>query len=87
MKKALSLYKHSRIRSWNQPVLSNRCKVSCSRKQRQITNLQNKFTNNVTGKQTLNHIAKGCLHYVTVILGSLAVREGEIEVVGKDSII
>ena len=28
-----SLYKHSRICSWNQPVLSNDCKVSCSGKQ------------------------------------------------------
>ena len=27
------IQKHSRIRSWNQPVLSNQCKVSCSRKQ------------------------------------------------------
>jgi len=25
---------HARIRSWNQPVLSNEGKVSCSRKQR-----------------------------------------------------
>ena len=34
VKKALNLYKHPRIRSWNHPVLSNKCKVSCSRKQR-----------------------------------------------------
>ena len=26
---------HARIRSWNQPVLSNESKVSCSRKQRE----------------------------------------------------
>ena len=28
------LWNHARIRSWNQPVLSNKRKVSCSRKQR-----------------------------------------------------
>jgi hypothetical protein len=32
--KAIGLLKHSPIGSWNQPVLSNGCKVSCSRKQR-----------------------------------------------------
>jgi len=26
---------HALIRSWNQPVLSNECKFSCSRKQRE----------------------------------------------------
>ena len=36
VKKALSLYKHSRIRSWNHPVLSNQCKVFRSRKQRPV---------------------------------------------------
>ena len=33
-RKLFSLYRNTRIRSWNQPVLSNECKVSCSRKQR-----------------------------------------------------
>ena len=28
------IQKHSQIRSWNQPLLSNECKVSCTRKQR-----------------------------------------------------
>ena len=28
------LWNHARIRSWNQPVVSNKSKVSCSRKQR-----------------------------------------------------
>ena len=36
VEKALILYIHSRIRSWNQPVLSNQCKVSCSRKQQLV---------------------------------------------------
>jgi hypothetical protein len=31
---AISLLKHSLIHSWNEPVLSNECKVSCSRKKR-----------------------------------------------------
>ena len=30
----IRLWNHARIRSWNQPVLSNNGKVSCSRKQR-----------------------------------------------------
>jgi hypothetical protein len=33
---ALCLLNHSRIRSWNQLVPSNECKVSCSRKQRLV---------------------------------------------------
>ena len=36
VKKALLLYKHSRFHSWNQPVHSNQCKVSCSMKQRLV---------------------------------------------------
>ena len=31
----LAYVNHARIRSWNQPVLSNESKVSCSRKQRE----------------------------------------------------
>jgi len=35
VKQAMFAYvNHARIRSWNQPVLSNEGKVSCSRKQR-----------------------------------------------------
>ena len=30
----IRLWNHARIRSWNKPVLSNKGKVSCSRKQR-----------------------------------------------------
>jgi len=36
VKQAIFAYvNHARIRSWNQPVLSNEGKVSCSRKQRE----------------------------------------------------
>jgi len=33
-KQAILLVNHTQIHSWNQPVLSNESKVSCSRKQR-----------------------------------------------------
>ena len=37
------LWIHARIRSWNQPVLSNKDKVSCSRKQRGTLRVRRAF--------------------------------------------
>ena len=66
LKLALFAYvNHTRIRSWNQPVLSNKGKVSCSRKQLEpLMGLEIKTDRHppITSqtRYPLRHAAPGC---------------------------